>query len=184
MSYYDVSCRDPICATVGCCSGCERLLIADGMDFFLLQSVVLVVGPSPFTHHVAFLTLFRLCMRKDDLWQGSPIQAQTVPFSHYNKRRPGGGQDGRQTCNACRAIVVQAIVRKRAAKSTIQRDNLHELSRSGWYAFTRFIWYVPIKQRPEYVISGPSGVATSALSEIGETLGNLQIHSFFFKKIQ
>ena len=131
MSYYDVSCRDPICATVGCCSGCERLLIADGMDFFLLQSVVLVVGPSPFTHHVAFLTLFRLCMRKDDLWQGSPIQARTMPFSHYNKRRPGGGQDGRQTCNACRAIVVQAIVRKRAAKSTIQRDNLHELSRSG-----------------------------------------------------
>ena len=40
------------------------------------------------------------------------------------------------------------------------------------------------KKGPEYVISGPSGVATSALSEIGETLGNLQIHSFFLKKIQ
>ena len=63
-------------------------------------------------------------------------------------------------------------------------DNLHELSCSGWYACTRFIWYVPIKQRPEYLISGPSGVATSALSEIGETLGNLQIHSFFLKTIQ
>ena len=35
--------------------------------------------------------------------------------------RPGGGQNGRQTCNACRAIVVQANVRKRAAKSSIQR---------------------------------------------------------------
>ena len=39
--------------------------------------------------------------------------------------------------------------------------NLHELSGSGRYACTRFIWNVPRKQLPEYVISGPSGVATS-----------------------
>ena len=50
-------------------------------------------------------------------YQKIPMQQ----FSHYNNRRPGGGQNGRQTCNACRASVVQATVRKRAAKSSLQR---------------------------------------------------------------
>ena len=35
--------------------------------------------------------------------------------------RPGGGQNGRQTCNACRALVVQATLRKQAARSSLQR---------------------------------------------------------------
>ena len=52
-------------------------------------------------------------------------------FSHYNNRRPGGGQDGRQTCNACRASVLQATVRKRAAKSSLQRlQSVRETLRS------------------------------------------------------
>ena len=34
--------------------------------------------------------------------------------------------------------------------------NLHELSRSEWYACTRFVWCAPVKQRPRYVISSPA----------------------------
>ena len=67
----------------------------------------------------------RLCLhcQKQGKWTCARCHQKlpTQQFSHYNKMRPGGGQDGRQTCNACRAIVVQATVRKRAAKSSIQR---------------------------------------------------------------
>ena len=67
----------------------------------------------------------RLCLhcQKQGKWTCARCHQKlpTLQFSHYNKMRPGGGQNGRQTCNACRAIVVQANVRKRAAKSSIQR---------------------------------------------------------------
>ena len=65
----------------------------------------------------------RLCLhcQKQGKWTCARCHQKlpTLQFSHYNKMRPGGGQNGRQTCNACRAIVVQANVRKRAAKSSI-----------------------------------------------------------------
>ena len=67
----------------------------------------------------------RLCLhcQKQGKWTCARCHQKlpTLQFSHYNKMRPGGGQNGRQTCNACRAIVVQANVRTRAAKSSIQR---------------------------------------------------------------
>ena len=41
-------------------------------------------------------------------------------------------------------------------KRTTWDINLHELSRSEWYACTRFVWCAPVKQRPRYVISSPA----------------------------
>ena len=41
-------------------------------------------------------------------------------FSDFIGKRPSG-EDGTQTCNACRTVVAQAVLRKRAAASSISR---------------------------------------------------------------
>ena len=52
---------------------------------------------------------------------GGPAATKNCPRNKFpiaEKMRPGSGQNGRQTCNACRALVVQATLRKRAARSS------------------------------------------------------------------
>ena len=69
----------------------------------------------------------RLCIACQQKCRGRWTCAQccrklpVLHFSHYSALRPGAGQNGRQTCDACRAIAVQATVRKRAAQRTAQR---------------------------------------------------------------
>jgi len=50
-------------------------------------------------------------------------------FSRYAAMRPS--QNGRQTCNACRAAFVQATVRKQAATATARR--LQRLRHKLWH---------------------------------------------------
>ena len=68
----------------------------------------------------------RLCLQCQTKTRGSWKCAachQRKPqqqFSDFIEKRPSG-KDGTQTCNACRAVVAQAVLRKRAAASSKSR---------------------------------------------------------------